>query len=236
MGYAFAPYTVFGDLATLLNYGQNRIFIYDYNGTFLVSALIISDFNISGNSDWSDWGPRSGGGLVDLANKAIAMGSSMANLGAGLMGMPGMGVTKPQIKSPWQTVVDWGGSGTFSLNLDLLFLSLTPDENAKWAVHQMMRCVYPEITAGGTMVIPPLQYARVPMSSFFGASTGTWGCVGLKIGSWFEAPPVFVVTSANFSMSKEQTPEGLPLYANGTINVMCSHLVSASHIQLWLGL
>ena len=232
----YAPYDVYGDLKWLLNFGPNRIFIYDYQGTFLVSGLIIGDTTIGGSSDWSF--PSGGGGPFNAAlNKGIEMATGAANMLAGFAGKRNYGVTKPQFKSPWQTVVDWAGSGTFSLNLSLLFMSLTPNEDSRKPVYRLLKCVYPEILGAGTMVVPPLEYTRVPMVTLFDSSnSGTWGCVGITIGDWFEAPPVFVVERASFSMSKEQTPNGAPLYANGEITVSCSHIVGINHIRQWLKL
>lgn len=230
----FAPYGVYGDLATLLNYGPNRIYIYDYNATFAISGLIISDFSFSGRADWGFSG-GSGGAITEFANKALSTATGIWNMGAAMAGAGGRGVTKPQIKSPWQTVVDWNDSGTLAFNLDLLFVSLNKDGDVRIPVYHLLRCVYPQIGGFGSLVIPPLQYARVPMTSLF-KSSGTWGCVGIQIGEWFDAPPVFVVSDARFSMSKEQTPYGAPLYANGSISVTCSHIVGVDNLKEWLKL
>lgn len=243
---SFAPYDIYGDLSTLLNFGPNRVFIYDYQGTFAVSGLMVNDFNVGGNSHFSRPGSGSSNPFQDAANKAIEAGVNLSNIGKGMGGIfggGGAGFTKPQIKSPWQTVMDWSDSGAFSLTIDMLLLALTPNENIRECVYQLLRCVYPEILGYGTLIVPPLQYSRVPAQGANFASNGTWGCVGIKIGDWFEAPPVFVVESANFAMSKEQTPptaafpnEGSPLYANGQLVVTCSHIVGVNHIRDWFKL
>lgn len=232
-----STFEVPGDLYDLINFGPNRIYIYDNEGTFVVSALIVGDVDLKGNASW-DSSFSGGTAVTEMFNAGIGAGSHIMNT----MGALGTGsyVTKPHLRTPEQSVVDWRASGEFSLNLQLMFISLTPKEDIRIPIYNLMKCVYPIVIAGGMFVIPPLYYAKRPMNSmgeeYGGVNRGTQGCVGIKIGDWFEAPPVFVVDSVSINMSKEQTPAGLPLYGNGMVSVKCCHQVGTYQLKEWLGL
>lgn len=237
MGFNIATYNVPGDLYDLINFGPNRIYIYDNEGTFVVSALIVGDVDIRGNASW-DSSFSGGTAVTDMFNQISSAASTAMNT-LGALGTNSY-VTKPHLRTPEQSVVDWKASGEFSLNLQLMFVALTPNEDIRQPVYSLMKCVYPIVLAGGMFVIPPLYYAKRPMNSmgeeYGGLNRGTQGCVGIKIGDWFEAPPVFVVDSVSINMSKEQTPAGLPLYGNGMVSVKCSHQVGVYQIKEWLGI
>ena len=233
-----AIYDLPGDIYNLINFGPNRIYIYDYQGTFVVSALLVGDTDIGGNSAWGGGfagGVTDQGAITNALNNVMTGGSNMYNILSTFLTGGGGGVTRPQIRDPQQTAVDWKGSGEFGLNLQLLLIALTPADDVRHSIYHLLRCVYPVIDYTGSLIIPPLGYAKVPMGEIFHRKdVGVNGGLGIKIGDWFEAPPVFIMEAASFQASKEQTPSGTPLYANGSIRIKCCHQVGVTQLADWM--
>lgn len=237
-----------GDLNYLLNQTNSRICMWDFTGNLVIDGLLNSDVAIEGSNSFSSSSSEveKNSAAVQLQQyydyaKDIASGASMFGIGSGL--------STRQIRSPLQTVVDWKGSGEFSLTLSVTFICMSPDHDVRNDIHTVMRGVYPSVDFGNSVIVAPLGYAKqlnktlLPSGEIFDPSTwdmdkyresGIAGCWGIAIGDWFEAEPIFVMTNASITASREQTIYGSPLYASGSISVKCSQVVSWQMIGKWL--
>ncbi len=236
------------DLSYLLNQTNSRICLWDYSGEVVIDGILNGDIAFSGNNSFSSSSSTvSEGSVVDKINKGYDTIKGVASA-FNLFGV-GEGMASRQFRSPLQTVVDWKGSGEFTLALQIVFVSLTADYDVRDDIFKVMRGVYPTLGAANATIVAPMGYTKLsnktilPTGSIFSTEDINWdkykesgipGCWGIAIGDWFEAEPIFVMETANITASKEQNIYGSPLYASGSIAVKCSQAVSRSMVGKWL--
>lgn len=243
-----------GDLGDILNVSHNRIHIYSsddpVDAVFAFSAFLTGDIDISGNASWTSlftYAPGAESGVLGYINDAISLGTNIWNSVVGLAGS-NQGMSKPQFRAPITSVVDWKGSGEFALQIPLIFVALTPEDDIRLPVSQLMSFVYPHIGFNtktdpegsflrNTVIRPPRDFARVPDSRMYNYSgdnfVGLPGCLGIQIGEWFVTPPMFIVDDTTFNFSKERTSAGLPLFATGTMRIKAAAQVTIEIIRNW---
>jgi len=132
------------------------------------------------------------------------------------------------IKTRYQSQVKWTGSGTPQLSLALLFLNTGEyDRQIKKKLQSLNSLVYspsdkPEGYLDFTYKAPYL----------WEDNKLKYGLV-VRVGEYLLIKDM-VATSCDFTMSKELTPQGKPLYATASLSLQYSEMPVAEVVNSWL--
>lgn len=180
--------------------------------TELITSYLTQDINIGGTASYTS------PGQIGLAKQA----SELLNRGAAVANRAETNFASQQITTIFSTVQSWTSSDLFKLQLPLVFIALDRGIDPRIPVKKLLKCVYP-ISKDLVTIAAPNEYN-------FTSST----CCSLRIGSWFLTPKIFLITSVNFSFSKETTPDGWPLFATGTISMQSYQQIFADEVEEFL--
>jgi len=180
--------------------------------TELITSYLTQDISIGGSASYTS------PGQIELAKQA----SELLNRGAAVANRAGTNFANQQITTIFSTVQSWTSSDLFKLQLPLVFISLDRGIDPRIPVKKLLKCVYP-ISKDLVTISAPNEYN-------FTSST----CCSLRIGSWLLTPKIFLITSVNFSFSKEVTTDGWPLFATGTISMQSYQQIFADEIEEFL--
>jgi hypothetical protein len=156
--------------------------------------------------------------------------------GTALLNMLGAGIPQVQMKSVLQTVATYNGTDPITITLNLMFVTLDPEDNILDAVKALQLAAAPKgaTTSGAASLAgiqAPLGYTvGLNSSKTLPAATGT---IALSMGGWFQTPPVWLATSVNPTISHIQTKQGKPLYANVAITLQTFRIMFAEELNDW---
>jgi len=183
------------------------------------------------------------------------------------MGMLGGGnkatMVSRQVKAAATTMVNWQGSDQFRLNLDMVFIATTSNDDVRVPVRALSEAVFP--TFGSTGGIAESAWESVTsdeqmtiteaakraadasyekntfvtvLNAPLGYERGNYetpkGVMRVIIGKWFKSSSIFVCEDSSFRFSKEVMPNGRPLYATGNVQLTTCRPISSTEIKAWL--
>lgn len=200
----------------------NAQFTFTVNGKDPVVGFLTDDLSFNAGSNWGDVG-----GTLDSVNKAIDTVLSIGNM-VNLWSQRSFRVEN--IASTMQT---WEGSQPFTIDISLVFVTIRKKHTKsmfnvlKNVRHLMGACFgefeQPTLAVFPSKVMAPMGYMRGKS----GAPVGTWN---ISVGKWFKTGPVMLLENCNFTVSKQTTPEGVPLFATGGASFKACQMLSAGQI------
>lgn len=224
-----------GDLGWLLNQPNTRLLIWDYEGESSVDAILNSETTLGGSSNWNN--PDEPNFVTDL-NKGYNVIRDVSSF------IPGVDLASRNFKSPLSTVVDWKGSGDFSMTFNITLFAHNSEYDIRNDIYKLLEGVYPSIDFAGLVLTAPKKYTKsIELTEKFeeklwgvAGKSGVKGCWGFSIGDWFEVDPIFVISNVSFQISREQTINNLPLMARGTVTFNSSRIIGIEDIKKWMRL
>lgn len=182
---------------------------------FIAIGFITGEFSVGGNNEFKS--------LFEFSAQA-ALQDLTQTIGA-LTGIDSL--AKFRVQTVEQTVQSWVSSGIPSFTVPMIFVALKPGDDVRAPIRNLSTTVYPTFSGddGGT-IRPPLDY-----SIDFGSKAD--GTIAVQIGNWFRAPQQ-IMKSINFTLSKEITEDGFPLFAQGQIEFQPFRMISTEIFQSYL--
>lgn len=191
----------------------------------LISGFITEDFSYALGNKW-DTLDDALPGVVDTTTKTA---DNVVRIGKSVAGLMGALVTQTTLKASFQTVAQYAGSEKFQFDLNLTFLALEPNDDPMVAVRMLNSLTLPNFSMG-LLMEAPLQYAEADDKM---GTYRTRGTIGVSIGNWFRAPPVFLVTTGRPTISRVQTRAGHPLYVQLAISFQAYRMFSQTEVNQW---
>ena len=99
-----------------------------------------------------------------------------------------------------------------TFTLPLFFVALKEDDDIRQNVLKITDLVYPR-SVGNTLLTPPGGYLG-PVGA---TRDEPPGLISIRIGRWFDAIRLFLISDASVTFSKEVIPSGNPLYAKMSV-------------------
>lgn len=194
------------------------------DGFLNVTGYALNDLALSSSNEFASlFGSEA---LNQLAQKLDLAKSSAAALGIGDSNRAALNSIIVRTKE--QTVYNWSGSTRPTITVNLLFVRVRESDNIIENALKLYRATLPvdvsrtriqptekpdsKKRAGVTQIEAPLGYKSGL------AGEGTTGTISIQIGTWFKANNL-VARTCDFTYSKEVTPDGAPLYAQGSITL-----------------
>lgn len=209
-------------------------------GSIVEGYLVDDTISMESQSNWNDLGEEiqqlldQGKNFIEDVLKKIPLvggaASSALNLGVQTAGiaMRAAGVHPTPVVG---TITAWQGTEKPQFDLGLLFVQTKDGEDIpeKSARGLSARC-YPDFVDYGVMMQRgPMGYK--PMTTMAGkkyepgAQDSMAGTCTLTIGKWLKAPGL-VLQNASFEYSKECSPSGSPLYAQGKVTLIPYRMIT----------
>lgn len=196
---------------------------------FSVTAFVIGEFTIGGTNDYQSIFELTG---QEELQKTLLLGKSLADATRWGKYIPNL-----RIKSVTQSELTWMSSARPTFNLQLLFISVKPDDietkgDIRKDVKTLLATTYPKFNKAlkTSIISPPLNYNPKKAG---GTKNYAGGTVQVSIGTWFRAPKQ-VIHSVSSTFSKEVVANGTPLYANVTLEFGPYRMISSDEIQRYL--
>lgn len=217
----------------ILNNPDAKVFLtFPINGgprQTILAYMAQETFTIGGGSQWTDPGmdiySPGGSAIADEASRLANMVSRYRAQGlsgsseAGARG--GTGAVQGQVRTVQSTIANWTGSDKFKLPLVLDFVAYREDIDVRKQVKDLLTCVYPIIPNDALFwMTAPNKYDTTQDS-----------LISVNIGRWFATPPIFLMDSCTFNFSREVLPNGKPLFARGSVNLVAYRLFGADVIN-----
>lgn len=177
---------------------------HESKNNLIVSGFVTSELNLSGGNEFTS--PFEDSEKIKKGMKFFNVFKTALSVSGGNAGGTSATLTKNQ------TILFYTGSQKPTFSIEAAFITLDSaktNETALYKVKELMKLVYP---TGSEIMEAPLGY--IPLTKD-GTPSGT---VSLRVGNWFHAR-YLVVKDVNFTMSKEVTANGTPLYAVGNITL-----------------
>jgi hypothetical protein len=200
---------------------------YARDSSDIVMGLITSELTLGGANSFSS--PLEDSSILSKVSKTIG---TVRNVSSAMGNQASQAAT--MLKS--QTIDFYTGSSKPEFALDVVFITLDSNDNKNDAtayVKDVLKSVYP--TSNGQLLNAPLGYNPFAKSGGLSSiiTNGTpSGTVTLRVGRWFLARNL-VVQSANFTMSREVTASGKPLYASGSISLAPYRALTYDEVKKW---
>lgn len=162
------------------------------------------DLSIGGRSVYGN--PLESQMQESLSNSIQALQGFVSNV-------TGITYKVPSLRSIEQSVAVWNSTEKPSFEARLMFVCIREDQDVRKMVMTLYKTIYPTKTpfGGVDFLNAPLGYSPLP-----GADSTKNTCM-VAIGKWFKCDRQ-IVTSVNFSFSKETIANGSPLFATGSIS------------------
>lgn len=210
---------IFDDSRFILSRSNERFSkTVDSTNNLIVSGFVANELNLSGGNTFTS--PMEDSAMVQKGMKVLGMAKiALAKFG----GNAGGSVAS---LSRTQSELFYTGSQKPVFNVEAVFITMDAADTNNTAlanVNKIMELVYP---TGDEILTAPLGY--VP-SLGGGKAKGT---ISLRIGRWFHARNL-VVKDVAFTMSKEITANGTPLFAVGTITLEPYRIVNHKEYKSW---
>lgn len=197
-------------------------------------------------------------------NEVIKAGTSWINSTAAMIGQDDKaGVVTRQVKQAASTMVNWQGTDQFRLNLDLIFVATTLDDDVRVPVRALSEAVFPTFgntggiaeylvesmgvsesgnTTGLTQRAGEIAHEKNTFVTILNAPLGYQrgnyekpkGVLRVMLGKWFKSSSIFVLEDSSFRFSKEVMPNGRPLYATGNVMLSTCRSISSTEFKAWL--
>jgi len=197
------------------------------SNSFAVSGLITSELVLSGSNEFSS--PFEAIGQVKKAADLLNVIKTAAS-STGYMASSGQVASF----SKSQTVKYYTGSARPTFSIEAVFITTNSTDiknTALYKVNKIMKLVYP--TGTGEILTAPLKYTPIIKKGKTSILTSdVRGTVTLKVGTWFTARKL-IVKDVSFTMSKEVTANGTPLYAVGSITLEPYKAISYEDYEKW---
>lgn len=196
-----------------------------------ITGFAVDEFAIAGSAAYgSPFQNSMSQGVNDVANKV----TTSVNAFAGVFGQSGP-LPQIQMKNIVGSVVNWQSSPNLGLDVNFYFVAIRSGGSDQYSdvrlpARRLVAATFPTIEGDKkflSLLIPPNKYKA-------GNINNVEGTLSLKIGKWFYAPKMFVLEAANFSFAKETTPDGLPLFARGSIRLQSYRILGADEIEQFL--
>ena len=211
----------FSDAKFVLSVVNGRFNGKKYKVNTIVSGFIASEIGLAGGNSYTS--PFEDSDKVKQLMKGIKFAKGMM----GMLGGDAGGDVAVLSKS--QTMLFYSGSQKPSFSVEAVFITTDSSDKKHTAlakVKSVMSLVYPTAVNGGEVLEAPMGY--MPSLN----PRDTKGTVTLRVGNWFKARWL-VVKDANFTMSKEITKDGTPLYATGTITLEPYRTITYKEYLSW---
>lgn len=188
-------------------------------------------FSIGGTATWEEPGMSglyspAGEEAAKLATQILNAGNryrAQLGISAASLGVGTSTSVSPQgqVRTVQSTIANWNGSGKLPLHLELVFLAYREDIDVRENVKDLLTCVYPIIPDDSMLwITAPNNY-----------DTTQKNLITVQIGRWWKSAPIFLMNSCNFSFSKQVLPNGRPLLARGSIDLVSYRLLSADQVN-----
>jgi hypothetical protein len=209
------------DIFRAIRSPYHRVLIVGADGHDVAEAFLMDDFQSSSSNEYSDFS-----GLMEGVNSGLQAARAVAGIGNDLVtgGQANAWLQQNIIQNVNQTVAVWNGSSKPSFSLPLMFVALNAQTDVRVPVTKLQRYTHPQFDAtnriGGLWITAPADYQA-------SANAAPRGVVGISIGTWFHAKPLFLIKSLQVTLSK--TPlkgSGLPLWAKVIIEFESYRIVS----------
>lgn len=183
-------------------------------GLGTVKGYLRQEFAVGSTADYSSPFESS---TMDNAQNIITSVASAVDM------TTGSNLSSFRLSNILGSVAIWRSTKKPQFQISMVFVAIRPDDDVTKNIRLLMRAIYP--SAKGLLLEGPLGYA-VPQVNIKGATKGKGatpslasakGTSVISIGKWFSAPGQ-LITNVNFSLSKEVTSAGRPLYATAEVS------------------
>lgn len=201
---------------------KGRVLITSVEGNWYIQGWLSQDWSTTLASSYQSAADFE---KFSIANKFIAAASSISQRFGGPDWLNG------KITSIASTMLSWQGADNFTFPLRIDVLATSQRVDPRDIIKKLIDATLPTKAFGAdnfvTFLRPPLGYAA-------GRVGDPKGCVAVEIGQWLKIPPIMVIESANFSVSKETTTKGVPLLVSVQISLKACKLVDAALMKTFL--
>lgn len=195
-------------------------------------------------------------------NDILRRASGWINSASALAGQTNRAaVPAMQVKQAASTMVNWQSTDLFRLNLDLIFVATSLDDDVRIPVRCLSEAVFPTFGSTGGVAetfyssiregesLPEATNAAIgnakekntfvtfimaPMGYQRGNYEKPVGVMRVLLGKWFKSSSIFVCEDSTFRFSKEVMPNGRPLYATGNVMLTTCRPISSTEMKAWL--
>lgn len=184
---------------------------------FTVTAFMRSSLQINVNSNFNAGDSGSAQNALNSAiNATVGVINSFSSKNAAQF----------QLKHLGQTILSWTGATKPVFNFPLTIVATREDQDIRDEVYKLYRAVLPTSRSAGVdqRIIAPLGYGPRTLQAT------AQGTVSLQVGTWFRARGL-VVRSVNFAYSTETLRSGLPMMAEGNVELEPFRMITIDDLR-----
>ena len=186
-------------------------------GGKMIEGLISNPTTVQGAAKYEEFG--------DMFGKWSAVSDSLSKIMNQASHIFHQAQFKVQTVS--STIENWTGCDKFRMNLSVVFIAYRKDIDVRKPATALLKCVYPSSIKGGNtfegipvpIIVGPMAYDATPTN-----------LISIKIGKWFQTPPIFLMETCSIVYSKEVIITGAPLHATVSMSFKTWRIYDADKI------